>query len=166
MHPFTSAKFLVGAALALVAVGAATVAEARPEVYLSIGVPGGPAWVDQGPVYMQPRPVYVQPREVYVQPHPVYVRPQPVYVQPQPVYVQPQPRYVQPPLFASRPSVVVVSREVFERPRWGRDDERDAWERHRAWRRAEWIHHERYERSGRRDRDDDDNGHHHRSHRD
>ena len=159
MHPFNSPKSVIGAALVLVAVSAATVAEARPEVYLSIGVQSGPSWVDQGPVYMQPRPVYVQPREVYV-------RPQPVYAQPHPVYAQPQPRYVQPPVFEFRPPVVVVPRENFDRPRWGRDDPRDEWEGHRAWRRAEWIRHERYERSGRRDRSYGDNGHHHRGHQD
>lgn len=138
MHRLTSAKFLFGATLAVVMVGAATVAEARPEIYLSIGVQGGPVWVEQGPVY----------------------------VQPQPVYVQPQPRYSQPPVFDSRAPVFVVPREAFDQPRWGGDYGRDARERHRAWRRAESMRHERDERFGRCDRDHDDNRHHHRGHRD
>lgn len=152
MHPFISAKFLAGATLAFAAFGAATVAEARPEVYLSIGIQGGPARVEQGWGYAQPRPVYVQPQTVYVQP--------------QPVYVQPQPRYVQPPVFDARPPVFVVPRESFERPRWGGDDRRDAWERHRAWRHAEWMRHERDDRFRGGNRDHDDNGHHHRDRRD
>ena len=40
-----SAKFLVTAALATAALGAATVAEARPEVFVSVGLQGGPGWV-------------------------------------------------------------------------------------------------------------------------
>ncbi len=140
MHRFTSAKFLFGVTLAVIALGAATVAEARPEIYLSIGVQGGPVWVEQGPPYLQPQP------------------------QPQPVYVQPQPRYVQPPVFDSRAPVFVVPREVFDRPRWDGDYGRDAWERHRAWRRTEWMRHERNERFGGGDRDHDDNWHHHRGH--
>ena len=138
MHRLTSAKFLFGATLAVVMVGAATVAEARPEIYLSIGVQGGPVWVEQGPIYVQPRPVYVQP----------------------------QPRYWQPPVFDSRAPVFVVPREAYDQPRWGGDYGRDARERHRAWRRAEWMRHERNERFGRGGRDHDDNWHHHRGHRD
>jgi len=112
MKRFSSAKFLFAATLATAALGAATVAEARPDVTLAIGFQGGPAWVEPAPVYVQPRPVYVQPRSAYVQPAPVYVRP--------PVFVAP--------------------REVFERPRWG-DGARFEWERERAWRHAEWRRH-------------------------
>ena len=122
---FFSPKFLVAATLATAALGAATVAQARPEVYLSVGLQSGPAWV-------QPAPVYVQPRSYYTEPAPVYVRP--------PVFVSP--------------------REVFEGPRFGRYDARREWERERAWRRAEWLRHERHEefRGGYRDhgRDHDD----------
>ena len=76
MTRLSTARLLVaGATLAL---GAASVAHARTDVVLSIGVPLG---------YVQPAPVYVQPQPVYVQPQPVY------YVQPQAVYVQPQPVY-------------------------------------------------------------------------
>ena len=117
---FFSRKFLVAATLATAALGAATVAEARPEVFLSFDLQGGPAW-------MEPEPVYVQPRPVYVQPAPVYVRP--------PAYFSP--------------------REVFEGPRFGRYEARREWERQRAWRRAEWLRHERHQefRGGDRDYD-------------
>lgn len=117
---FFSRKFLVAATLATAALGAATVAEARPEVFLSFDLQGGPAWVEPAPVYQQPWPVYVQPA-------PVYVRP--------PAYFSP--------------------REVFERPRFGRYEARREWERERAWRRAEWLRHQRHEefRGGDRDRD-------------
>ncbi len=70
-----SSKFLVAATLATAALGAATVAEARPEVFVSIGLPGGPGWVEPARGYYQPQPVYVQPRPVFVQPAPVFVRP-------------------------------------------------------------------------------------------
>jgi hypothetical protein len=132
MNRFHSAKFLVAAALTTAALGAATVAEARPDVVVSIGFQSGPAWVQPEPVYMQPRPVYVQPRPVLVQAAPVYVRP--------PVVYAPQP--------------------VFERPRWGGYDSRFEWERERAWRRAEWRHREWHERYG-RERDHDRRKWHH-----
>jgi len=78
---FFSPKFLVAATLATAALGAATVAEARPEVFLSIGVQSGPAWVEPAPVYVQPRPVYVQPAPVFTRP-PVFVAPREVFVGP------------------------------------------------------------------------------------
>ena len=74
MNLFFSRKLLAVVTLATAALGAATVAEARPEVYVSIGLQSGPAWVERAPVYVQPRPVYVQPAPVYVRP-PVFVRP-------------------------------------------------------------------------------------------
>ena len=46
---------------ATAALGAATVAEARPDVYFSIGFQGVPAYVEPAPVYVQPRPVYGRP---------------------------------------------------------------------------------------------------------
>ncbi len=135
MNRFFSAKFLVAATLATAALGAATVAEARPDVYFSVGFQNGPAWVEPEPAYLQPRRVYVEPRQVYVQPAPVYVRP--------PVFVAP--------------------RAVFERPRWGGYDARYEWERERAWRHAEWRRHEWREqfRGGDRDHDRDDRKRHH-----
>lgn len=136
---FFSPRFLVAAALATAALGATTAAEAHPEVFVSIGLQSGPAWVEPARDYWQPQPVYVQPRPVYVQPAPVYLRP---------------------PLFVS-------PREVFEGPRFGRYDARDEWERGHDWRRAEWRRHDRHDqfRGGDRDHDrghddrDDRRGH-------
>ncbi len=76
-------KFLVVATLATAALGATTVVEARPQVFLSIQ--SGPAWVERD--YIE-QPVYVQPRPVYVEPAPVYVRP-PVFVSPREVFERP-----------------------------------------------------------------------------
>ncbi len=70
-----SPKFLVAAALATAALGAATVAEARPEVFVSIGLQGGPGFVEPARGFFQPQPVYVQPRPVFVQPAPVHAGP-------------------------------------------------------------------------------------------
>lgn len=79
MNRLFSAKTLAVAAVALGAVGAASVAHAS-DIAFSIGF--------STPGYAHPAPVYVQPAPVYVQPDPVYVRPAPVYVQPQVGYVQ------------------------------------------------------------------------------
>lgn len=78
-------------ALALAAAGTATVAQARSDVFFSIGAnlaPGIAVGVSNAPAYYPP--VYVQP--------PVYMAPQPVYygyAQPQ-VYLQPTPVYYAP----------------------------------------------------------------------
>lgn len=82
---------LAGAAatLALAAMGFANSAQARDNVYWSVGVgtPGAVVNVGNvGSVYPYPQPVYVQPAPVYVQPAPVYVQPRVVYPQPQPIY--------------------------------------------------------------------------------
>ena len=94
------------ATLAVAAMGFAGSAQARDNVYWSVGVgtPGAVVNVGNGrPVY-QPQPVYVQQRPVYVQPPPVYVQPAPVYYQPRPVFVRPQPVYVAPqPVYYQRP---------------------------------------------------------------
>jgi len=96
----------VMATLAVAAMGFAGGAQARDNVYWSVGVgtPGAVVNVGNGGVY-QPQPVYVQPAPVYVQPAPVYVQPRPVFVQqPRPVYVQPQPVYMAPqPIYYGRP---------------------------------------------------------------
>ena len=125
---FKSPKFLVAATLATAALGAATVAQARPEVVVSVGFQSGPAWIEPPPVYVQPQPVYVPPPRVYVEPGPVY----------------------------GRPPVFVAPREVFERPRWGGYDARREWERQRAWRWTEWRRHEWREHFGDRGHDRDD----------
>ncbi len=65
-----SSRFIAAAVLAAAAFGAASVAQARPDVQISIGLPGlpvlvqPPAYVRAEPEYVQPRPVYVWPREV------------------------------------------------------------------------------------------------------
>jgi len=93
---------LTGAAgvLAFAAMGFAGVAQARDNVFWSVGVGSPGVAVNVGnafPVYTQPAPVYVQPAPVYYQPAPVYVQPAPVYVQPRPYYYgAPQVVYVQP----------------------------------------------------------------------
>ena len=123
------AKFMAAAALAIAALGAASAAHARSDVYFSIGVQGPP-------IYLQPAPVYVQPAPIYVQPAPVYVQPAPVYAQPQPIYVQPRPVVVQQPYG------------------YGYENGRD-WRR-AQWERRQWRHHHRdWEKSRGRDRDDD-----------
>jgi hypothetical protein len=79
MKRLSCTKPLLAAAVAIGTLAAASAAQARSDVFLSIGV--------QAPFgYVQPAPVYVQPQPVYVQPRPVYVQPQPVYVQPRMVY--------------------------------------------------------------------------------
>lgn len=92
----------VMAACALAAIGFTASAQARDNVYWSVGVgsPGVSVGVTNArPVFAQPvyaQPVYVQQQPVYVQPRPVYVQPEPVYVQPRPYYVQQEPVYVVP----------------------------------------------------------------------
>ena len=95
------------AALALVALGFASNAQARDNVTFSVGI-GVPGVVigatNAYPVYSQPQVVYVQPQPVYVQPRPIYVQPAPVYYQPAPVYYSPQPVYAAPqPMYYGRP---------------------------------------------------------------
>ncbi len=96
------------AALAAVTLGAAGSAQARSDVYWSVGVgaPGAQVVLGNAPqVYVQPAPVYVQPRPVYA-PRPVYYgapvyAPRPVYYAP-PVYVRPAPIYVRPGHYGHR----------------------------------------------------------------
>ena len=86
-------------ALALAAAGMATVAQARSDVFFSIGAnvaPGVSLGVSNAPMYYPP--VYVQPQPVYMAPQPVYygyAQPQ-VYVQPAPVYYAPASVYYGP----------------------------------------------------------------------
>jgi hypothetical protein len=98
-------KAAAAAGLVLAALGSASVAEARSNVFFSIGAnvaPGVTVGVGNGfypaPVYVQPSPVYYQPAPVYYQPAPVYYQPQPVYYEPQPVYYAPA-VYVAPPVY-------------------------------------------------------------------
>ncbi len=79
----TVQRILATGLLALGALGAAGVAQAR-DVYWSVGVnsPGVAVGVGNAPYY-PPQPVYVAP------PPPVYYAPRPVYYAPQPVYYGP-----------------------------------------------------------------------------
>jgi hypothetical protein len=70
-----SIKFLSAAALALVSLGVASAAQARSDVYFSIGVQAPGVYVQPAPVYVQPRPAYVAPIPAYAQSRPVYVTP-------------------------------------------------------------------------------------------
>lgn len=87
-------RFLAAAGLMLAALGGASVAQARDNVYWSVGVQAAPG-VSVGvgnhrPVVVAP-PVYYAPAPVYVQPAPVYVQPRVYY--PQAYYVQAAPAY-------------------------------------------------------------------------
>jgi hypothetical protein len=84
---------VAAAALALAAAGMASVAEARSDVYFSVGAhvaPGVSIGVSNAPVYYPPvyypQPVYVQPAPVFVPAPTYYVRPAPVYYAPAPYY--------------------------------------------------------------------------------
>jgi hypothetical protein len=107
-----SSRFIAAAVIAAAAFGAATTAQARPDVQVSIGLPELPFFV--------PPPVYVRTEPVYVQPRPVYAPP------PMVVYERPWGRSYRPD---------------FERERdWRRAEwQRREWER-RAWERHEWEH--------------------------
>ena len=121
------------AALAFAAFGAASTAQARTDVTLSIGVqvPGasvyaGPGYLPRQHRYVQPRPVYVQPQQIYVQPAPYYVQPRTGYMHPRPVYVQPAPIYLQPrPVFIRPP---MVGQHSGYGPSWNRGQ----WQRERG----------------------------------
>jgi len=85
------------AALVLAAAGTATVAQARSNVYYSVGgyvAPGVSIGVSNAPMYYPPvyaPPVYVRPAPIYYyEPAPVYYGPAPVYYRPAPIYVQPR----------------------------------------------------------------------------
>jgi len=67
MNRSLSFSFAAGL-LAAGALGTATVAEARPDVYFSVGIQSAPVWVQPAPVYLPPRPVYVLPAPVYEHP--------------------------------------------------------------------------------------------------
>jgi len=85
---------VAAAALALAAAGTASVAQARSDVYYSIGAhvaPGVSIGVSNAPVYYPP--VYVQPAPVYYPPAQYYVRPAPVFVPAPAYYARPAPIY-------------------------------------------------------------------------
>lgn len=113
---------VAGAALALAAAGTASVAQARSDVYFSVGAhvaPGVTIGVSNAPVYYPP--VYVAPAPVYYAPQPVYVRPAPVYYGPAPVYYSAPPVYYGP--------------QVHYRKHWRHDGPRHhSHRRHGHWR--------------------------------
>lgn len=88
----TFMKVAAAAGVALAALGTASVAQARSDVYFSIGANVAPG-VTLG--VSNVRPYYPQP--VYVQPAPVYYQPAPVYYQPAPVYYPTT--YIAPPVY-------------------------------------------------------------------
>ena len=84
----------VAATLAFASISFSGIAQARDNVYWSVGVGSPGVGINVGnavPIYTQPQPVYVQPAPIYIQPQPVYTQPRPNYFygQPQVVYVQP-----------------------------------------------------------------------------
>jgi hypothetical protein len=106
MKRSTLTRFLATAAIALGAFGAATAAQARSDVYFSIGVQGPPG------VYVEPAPVYVQPRPVYVEP--------PVYAAPAQVIVDPGQRFY---------GYSYDDRQAWRQAEWRRRE----WRRHHEW---------------------------------
>jgi hypothetical protein len=68
MNRSLTARLVAGAAVALATLGAATAAQANPNIFLSIGVPGRAAYYEPAPVYVQRERVFVEPRPVYMQP--------------------------------------------------------------------------------------------------
>jgi hypothetical protein len=70
-------RFIASAVLIGAVLGTASVAQARPDVFVSIGLPGLPVLVPP-PLprpFFRAEPVYVQPRPVYEAPVVVYERP-------------------------------------------------------------------------------------------
>ena len=126
MKRITFPRFLAGAALAAAALGAASAAHARSDVYFSVGVQGPPV------VYVEPAPVYLQPRQVYVQP--------------QPVYVQPSPGFVQPQAYPAPYGYSYEDERAWRRAEWRRAE----WRRQQYWRHH---HHDWQEQSRGRDSD-------------
>lgn len=89
---FHIARAGAAAALALAAAGTATVAQARDNVYFSIGAnvaPGVVVGASNAPYYYGPR--YVAPAPVVVAPAPVYYAAAPTYYEPAPAYYAPAP---------------------------------------------------------------------------
>ncbi len=74
MNRTLTSRFAAAALFATAALGAASAAQARADVWFSIGVPARPVYVEPAPAYFRPVPVYVQPRPVYVPPAYVHQR--------------------------------------------------------------------------------------------
>ena len=69
MKRLFSAKPLLAAAVAVAGLAAASTAQARSDVFLSIGVQVPSGYVQPAPVYVQPQPVYVRPQPLYYGSH-------------------------------------------------------------------------------------------------
>ena len=125
MKRLLSSRFVAAAVLAVAAFGAASTAQARPDVQVTIGLPGFPIFLPP-PVIVRAEPVVVAPRHVYAPP-PVVV-----------VERDWRPGY----------------RHEYARERGWRHREwqRQEWER-REWERREWER-RAWERRHRHDRDD------------
>ena len=98
-------KAAAAAGIALAALGTASVAQARSDLFFSIGAnvaPGLTLGVSNAPYYRS-APVYYQPAPVYYQPAPAYYEPAPVYYEPAPVYYQPAVYYAPPVMTYVRP---------------------------------------------------------------
>jgi hypothetical protein len=113
------AKAATLAAVALGSLAVAQAAQARTDVYFSLGVPA--------PVYAAPQPVYVAPQPVYVDPQPVYVAPQGAYVGPHTVYGPSVPVYVDAGRRDWHWRQEQLRREEWRREQWRREE----WRRHR-----------------------------------
>ncbi len=133
MNPLIRTRFVAAAALAVAGLLAASAAQARSDVFFSIGF--------QGPVYVEPAPVYVQPRPVYTQPQVVYTQPAVVYTQ-EPVYEQYQ---------------TYQTYQQYQ-PVYGYGWEAERARRHEAWRQAQWRRHHQHGWNE-HDRDHDGRGH-------
>ena len=121
---------VAGAALALAALGAASMAHAGTDVYFSgsVVVPGVSVGLASAPPVYYPQPVYVDPQPVYTPPAVVYSDPAPVYEQPAPVYYVRRPRYYAPQYVDGG---------------WQR---RGGWERRRHWEHERWEHQHGWDR--------------------
>ena len=62
-----SSRFIAAAVLAAAALGAASAAQARPDIQVSIGLPGLPIFIPP-PVFVRTEPVLVQYGPAYVEP--------------------------------------------------------------------------------------------------
>jgi hypothetical protein len=116
MHSSIRARFVATGVIALAALGTMSAAQARSNVYFSLGV--------QAPVYAEPAPVYVQPAPVYVQPQAIYEEPAPVYV--------PAPAYSAPPVgvyMRRDPYAYEAHRAAEWRHRYWREHHRHGWGR-------------------------------------
>lgn len=101
----TAIRWMACAAVGLALAGGA---QARSDVYWSVGVgaPGAQVILGNAPVYVAPPPVVVHrpPPVYYYPPAPVYYPPPPPVVQvPRPVYFVGGPRWVEPPRYHPHP---------------------------------------------------------------